>query len=106
MSEEVYYVPSDKMTEKWERQYCIKSCVYLGDFQVENIRKMQQTSGNEARSITQIKGRCNHFKDDCRSGKSESYSGRPSTCINEIVMGKVKTLVIKGRRIKITLQTN
>jgi hypothetical protein len=41
-----------KMMERVEQLYCIKFFQELGDTQVENIQKIQQTFGDDAMSIT------------------------------------------------------
>ena len=53
-----------------QKRYCIKFCQKLGDTQVETIQKIQQASGIEALSPTQIKQWFKRFKDGCASVES------------------------------------
>ncbi|XP_076042215.1 histone-lysine N-methyltransferase SETMAR-like [Oratosquilla oratoria] len=89
------------MTELLEQRYYIKFCQKLGDSQVETIRKIQTTFGDDVMGITQIKEWCNRFKDGRTTVESEPRSGRPSTCRNDQVIAKVNAVVMRDRRVTI-----
>ncbi|XP_076058551.1 protein GVQW3-like [Oratosquilla oratoria] len=89
------------MTERQEQRYCIKFCQKLGNSQVETIRKIQTTSGNDAMGITQIMEWYNWFKDGRTTVENEPRSGRPSTCRNDLVIAKVNAVMMRDRRVTI-----
>ncbi|XP_072141894.1 protein GVQW3-like [Dermacentor andersoni] len=86
------------MAERLEQRYCIKFCQKLGDSQVETIRMIQTTFGDNAMSTTQIKELHNRFKDGRTSGESEPRSGWPSTCRDDQVIAEVNAVVKQDRR--------
>ena len=73
----------------------------LGDIQVETIRKIQQSFGDDAMSITRIKEWYNRFKNGSTSVDSEPRHGRPSTSRNDNVIKQVRTLLMQNRRITV-----
>jgi len=88
-----------KMTERLEQRHCIKFCQKLGNTQVETIRKIHQSFGDDAMSSTGIKEWHNRFKDGSTSVDSEPRHGRPSTSRNDNVINQVRTLLMQDRRI-------
>ncbi|XP_072145081.1 histone-lysine N-methyltransferase SETMAR-like [Dermacentor andersoni] len=89
------------MVDRLEQRYCIKFCQKLGDSQVETIRKIQTAFGYDAMSSTHIKQWYDRLKDGHTSVKSESRSGRPSTCRNNHVNAEVNAVVMRDRRVTI-----
>nr|XP_054922671.1 uncharacterized protein LOC126523331 [Dermacentor andersoni] len=89
------------MVDQLEQRYCIKFCQKLGDSQVETIRKIQTAFGYDAMSSTRIKQWYDRLKDGHTSVKSESRSGRPSTCRNNHVNAEVNAVVMRDRRVTI-----
>ncbi|XP_070388807.1 protein GVQW3-like [Dermacentor albipictus] len=89
------------MAERLEQRYCIKFCQKQGDSQVETIRKMQTSFGDDAMSSTQIKKWYKWFKDGRTSVESDPRSSRPSACRNDEVIAEVNAVVMRDRRVAI-----
>ncbi|XP_064098152.1 protein GVQW3-like [Macrobrachium nipponense] len=89
------------MLERIKQRCCIKFCYKLGDTQVQTIQKIQQTFGDEAMGITQIKEWYNRFKIRQTSVESKPWSGRPSTSRNKEFVENVRRIVEDDCRITI-----
>ena len=89
--------------ERLDQHYCIIFCQKLGDSQVETIRKIVTTFGDDAMGVREIKEWYNRFKDERTSVDSEPSSGRrPSISRSDPVVAKVNVVVMRDRRLTIS----
>jgi transposase len=89
------------MTEKVERRICIKFLQKLGHSCSETCDVIQKAFGNEAMGRRQVKEWFRRFKERRTAAESDERSGRPSTTRNQIMIDKVRSVMLDNRRITI-----